>query len=57
MATLTETKDIQQAALRSKRQPNIARAFFNNMHWCTRDTHRKNQRSATKFDKNQHNQN
>jgi hypothetical protein len=32
MPMLTETKGIQQAALRSKRQPNIARAFCNNMH-------------------------
>jgi hypothetical protein len=31
MAMLTETKGIQQAALRSKRKTNIARAFCNNM--------------------------
>ncbi len=34
-----ETKGIQQAALRSKRQRIIVRAFCSNMHWCTRDTH------------------
>jgi hypothetical protein len=32
MPMLTETKDIQQAALRSKRQPNIARALCNNVY-------------------------
>jgi hypothetical protein len=40
MPMLTEKKDMQ-AALRSKRQPNIARAFCNNMH--TRDTRGKKQ--------------
>jgi hypothetical protein len=52
---LTETKDIQQAALRSKRHRNMARAFCNSMH--ARDIHGKNQTRVTNFDKNQHNHN
>jgi hypothetical protein len=31
MPMLTDTKGIQQAALRSKRQPNIDRALYNNV--------------------------